>query len=269
MAKNPSNRWSNKHACFTCASGNGKGILVTNSGYYPNDGCIAIYDKYGEYNDGFGHLPCFSFKTRKSFSSNFLEAWRSGKPFVVSYSPVDGDNTSEKDWFGELMWAASDGDRRLHLLFEEFGRCVDSSGKDNSVTGEIVEGGRKFGIRAGFVFQRSATVPKTQWGNTSLKYIGAQEFSTDCKRISEQLGCSVSDVAELGRLNNDLAVYSPKYDDDLKVKLHYMVSKGFEQYERKAAIVPPNVQLMQKWNHKQKELHRLSNYELMNPQVLN
>ena len=270
MAKNPSNRWSNRHCSIVCASGNGKGIAVTYSGYYPTNGCIAIYDPYGEYARKFGGLPAYAYRTRKHFSTNFLDAWRSHKPFVVVYQPQAAyvDIVEEKNWFGELMWTALDGDRMLYLLFEEFGKCVSGNGKDDTISGEIATGSRKFGCRAGFVFQRSAEVPKTIWGNTTRKIIGAQEYETDCKRIVDQLGCDVADVAQIGQLNNKFAVYDAHYDDELKTKLHYFRSRGLRDFEKVSVMVPPNIKYLSQWTPEQRQLHKISEFRMLNSEIL-
>lgn len=268
MAINNSNRHSARHACITCATGNGKGIAVT-SLVYPSTSCLAVFDPYGEYDGRFGRRKAFSYRTRRGFARAFAAAWKSHRPFVVVYHPqADRDRLEEMEWFGQLMWMASDGNRVLHVLFEEFGKCTESISKDDTIAGEIATGGRKFGMIAGYVFQRSAEVPKTIWGNCPIKVIGAQEYTADVKRIQDQLGCSADDVAELGRLNQAFSTYVPAYDDRVKTKCHYLVARGLMDFSRQAALVYPNRHLVKKWSAEQKRLHQESRFTLVNPEIL-
>lgn len=266
MAINPKNHWSPQHASITCATGNGKGIGVTSLGWYNPKAPLIIFDPYGEYDTKFGKHKCHNYRTRRGFALAFARAFKQNKPFVLSYTPQDDkDPAIECEWFANLAWTASDGNRLLYVLFEEYGTLVTSTGKESGKVGEIVTGGRKFGLRAGFIFQRSAEVPKTIWGNTKIKIIGAQEFTTDCKRIKDQVGCSIEDVQELGSLNNLFAVDAPELMDTVKTKVHYLVSSGLGQFKRQAAIVEPCRKYVKKWSKEQKIAHKNSRFELINP----
>ena len=264
MAINPSNRHGPNHMSITCATGGGKGIAVTSLGLFPDDSCMAIFDPYGEYSTKFGKRRCYSYKTRQGFAKAFYGAWKTGKPFCVSYNPTTNDKIKEVDWFSELMWAASDGNRVLHLLYEEFGRCTESVAKCETKAGEIATGSRKYGIRAGFVFQRPAQVPKEIWGNTRIKVIGAQEEKNDAKRIMNQLDCSLDDVMSIGKLNDVFEMNYPNSDDKVKTKVHYLYGKGLGNFEKVAAIVEPNRKLTKNWSENQKQQHQNSPFRCIN-----
>jgi len=266
MAINPKNHWSPQHACITCATGNGKGIAVTTLNYVPDKAPLVIFDPYGEYQTKFGKRKCFNYRTRRGLATALKAGLQTSKPFVLAYTPQeDKDQKLELDWFADLIWAAADGNKLLYVLFEEYGKIATSTGKESGRVGEIFTGGRKYGLRAGAIFQRSAEVPKTIWGNSAIKIIGAQEFTTDCKRIVDQLNCSIEDVMELGRLNQKFAIHKPELMDNIKTKVHYLVSNGLGNYEKQAAIIEPCRRYLKEWSKEQKKLHKESDFNLINP----
>lgn len=266
MAINENKKRSAAHACITCATGNGKGVALSYLGVIPDKSCCIIFDPYGEWDKKLGKRPIHQYRTRRGFARAFANAWQSGKPFVLSYFPQsDKNRTQEMLWFGDLAWAASDGNKTLYTVFEEYGKCTTSVGKDETIVGEIFSGGRKFGLRAVAIFQRSAEIPKTIWANAPIKVIGAQENINDIKRIQEQLDCDKQTITEIGLLNVKFSMFVPEWDETVKVKTHYLVSKGFGHFDKKASIVEPCRHLMKKWPQEIKQLHNSSQYELINP----
>jgi len=264
MAINPKNFRSAQMACICCATGGGKGIAVTSLGVIPDDARVVVFDPYGEYDTKFGKRACHQYKSKRGFARAFKAAWESNKPFVLSYFP-QGDRLTELDWFGQLVWLAADGNKILYPVFEEYGKCTESVSKDETIVGEIYSGGRKFGLRATTIFQRSAEVPKTIWGNSQIKVIGSQEYTADAKRIVDQLGCPIGEISELSTFNEAFTMYAPKLEDNVRTKVHYLVAKGFRNYEKKAAMVEPARSLVKNWTKEQRTLNASSDYALVNP----
>lgn len=234
MAINPNNELKARHACYLAGTGGGKTAAVKLLKLV--GGQCAIFDMYGDYQfdgrktghfNGLGGRAVYSYKTRKQFANAFVEAWRSGKKFVVAYSPefpksLTGEKLKkakqrELYWFGDLMWDASDGNRELDVVIEELAKLADTAGKDDSIIGELATGGRKFGVILHSVFQRSQEVPKTIWNNSPRKVLGAQEAQADAKRVSIELDAELSDIYQISKLN-------ARYEDH---RLYYLVkSKG-------------------------------------------
>ncbi|TMO62858.1 helicase HerA domain-containing protein [Pseudoalteromonas aurantia] len=236
MAINFNNKHKAFHTCYLAGTGGGKStavkLLAAESALNLFGPHVAIFDLYKEYvfdgrkkNDlfnGLGQRPVYHFSTRKSFAKSFVDAWRSGKKFVVAYSPefpdsLKGDDLriarkAELEWFGQLMWKALDGNRRLDILVEEYAKLVDSIAKDSSIIGEIATGGRKFGGVLHTVFQRSQEVPKTIWNNSPRKVLGAPEAKADAESASKELSIRAAEVVKLGVLN---AVYDEE-------RMHYI-----------------------------------------------
>lgn len=263
MAINPVNSHSPKHVSICAETGGGKGVAVQTLAFnldYP----LVIFDPYDEYSKTFAGRKCHRYITRLNFTKQFAAAWKSGKRFILSYCP-QGDKVDELEWFSELIWRAADGKRILNVYFSEYGKCVTTTGTDRSKTAELVSGGRKYGLRCGFDFQRGAEVPKTIWNNTPIKIIGKQGANNDIERIRNETGCSRTEVAELHALNEYYSVKNPNVPDDiLRVKIHYLLSHGLNNYQKVSAIVPPNRKLMKSWSAEQKKAHRNSEHILMN-----
>ena len=182
---------------------------------------VAIFDLYGDYKfdarkntpfNGLGGRPVFHYETRKAFAAAFVEAWRSGKRFVVAYKPnfskslgqeqLRAAKQKELHWFASLMMEAGDGNRELHIIIEELAKLSRTAGKDDSIVGELATGGRKFGLVLHTVFQRSQEVPKTIWNNSPRKVLGAQESRHDAKLIAVELDADLNDVIKLSKLNS-------------------------------------------------------------------
>ncbi|MEK0158807.1 hypothetical protein WLQ65_06545 [Pseudoalteromonas piscicida] len=234
MAINSNNALKAKHVCYLAGTGGGKTTAVKLLDMV-GDQC-AIFDLYGDYKydgrkkghfNGLGGRAVYHYTNRKQFAQAFVEAWRSGKKFVVAYSPefpksLKGDQLkkakqAELYWFGQLMWEAADGNRELHVVIEELAKLSDTAGKDDSIIGEMATGGRKFGVVLHTVFQRSQEVPKTIWNNSPRKVIGAQEAQADAKRVSVELDADLQDIYLISKLN-------ALYEDE---RLYYLVkSKG-------------------------------------------
>lgn len=246
MAINPNNGHDLRNKTFVAASGNGKGVAIHGMGVFPAKIHFAIFDPYGEYRwngkyGGLGGKAVYHFTDRQSFARTFTRAWKSGKSFRLAYQPNAGADRAELLWFCGLMWAASDGQRELYVLYEELARMTESAGKEASVLGECYTGGRKFGMINCAAFQRSTEIPKTIWSSSPYKIIGGQESMIDAKRMMTELSCSLDEVIALGKLNQLFEV------NNKKTRLHYLYKKpGLGNYEKIAINVPQNKPFLSK-----------------------
>lgn len=231
MAINPQNQLDANHVCYLAGTGGGKTASVKLLKLYGDR--VVIFDMYEDYKydgrkannpfNGLGGRKVFHYSTRDAFARSFADAWRSGKNFVVAYTPVFNATLQGKAlkeakqaelyWFGQLVWAASDGNRRMDVIIEELAKLANTTGKDDTVIGELATGGRKFNIALHSIFQRSQEVPKTIWNNSPRKSLGAQESKGDAKAISEELDAPIEQVYQLSKLNE-------KYK---KKRLYYLV----------------------------------------------
>lgn len=208
MAINPDNSLDCFHVAYCGSSGSGKGVALKLAGHVGSR--VAIFDVYGEYRaspikalSGIGKgRKVHKYTTRRTFTAAFVAAWKSGKGFAVSYHPNEkADRRKEAIWFAGLIWAASDGKRRLDAVFEEMGTYSDTSGTDGSLIQEIATGGRKYAIHAHFLFQRPQQVPKSIINQCTNMFVGAQEAMSDVKHWCDRLNCSQAEIIQLGKQN--------------------------------------------------------------------
>jgi len=220
MAINANNALDAQHVCYLAGTGGGKTAAVKLLKLWGDH--VAIFDMYGDYKydgrkkknpfNGLGGRQVYHYSDRNSFAKAFVDAWRSDKRFVVAYQPefesklqgkeLKAAKQAELYWFGQLVWAAADGNRELDVIIEELAKLANTAGKDDTIVGELATGGRKFGIILHTIFQRSQEVPKTIWNNSPRKVLGAQESKGDAKAISEELDAPVEHVFQLSILNN-------------------------------------------------------------------
>lgn len=210
MAINPNNSLDARHISYCGASGAGKTVAVKCLNLVGD--MVAGFDPYGDYRasrlrklSGLGNgRKTHHYTTRTTFLRAFIEAWASGKKFAVFYQPTVPDEKlrAEAIWFANVIWQAGDGNRELHVIFEEYGRYSEGTAAERSRIGEVVTGGRKFGLVGHYVFQRPSEVSKTIIGNCAEYVIGAQQAVIDAKRWIDELDCSMSEIVEMGNLNS-------------------------------------------------------------------
>lgn len=222
MAINENNSLKVRHVAYCGASGAGKAIAVKNMKLIGN--CVALFDIYGDYKahrikalSGLGGRKVYHYTTWATFTRAFIEAWSTGKPFAVAYQPkVIGEKyRAEALRFGQLMWDAADGKRELHIVWEEMAKYMLTTGKEQSVIGELATGGRKFGIVNHFVFQRPVEIPKTIITQCETLVVGAQQAKIDAKFWCEEIDCTMAEIIELGEKNRQF-----------ERRKHYLVKSG-------------------------------------------
>jgi len=270
MAINENTARNAKHTSICCMTGGGKGVAMNTLGIIPSKYPAVIFDPHGEYKKLAGR-KVYQYKTRMNFAKVFQKAWASGKPFILAYAPkLTGNSEKERKkslikeahWFGSLVWAAADGNRILYAVFEEFGEYAEGNQKDETIIGKIWTGGRKFGVRAVAIFQRSAEVPKTIWNNSPIKVIGAQGGLNDQNRVVKELGCRAADVIDLGHRNVKLSMYAKQLDEIVRTKVHYLYSEAGGTFEKVAAYVPQSNYLVKDWTKEQKIIDKECDYKI-------
>lgn len=210
MAINPNNALDARHRSICGATGAGKTVACKLIPDWRNK-CVAIFDIYGDYRpsrrrklSGLGGNKVHHYTTRATFAKAFIEAWSTGQPFYIAYQPkVTGENyRTEAIWFAQLMWEASDGNRELHIVWEELAKWVDSAGKETSVIGELATGGRKFGVINTYVYQRPAEIPKTLLTQCSEIILGAQQSMLDVRYWMRETDIPAPLLVALGEKNS-------------------------------------------------------------------
>jgi len=264
MAINPNTARNAMHTSVVCMTGGGKGVAMNRLGLIPREHPVIIFDPHGEYKN-FAGRRVYHYKTRMNLGKALSRAWASKKPFVIAFTPKVNSKDAlraEAYWLADMVWAMSDGNRIVAAVFEELGEYAEGNAADDSAIGRLWTGGRKFGIWAFGVFQRSAEVPKTIWMNSPRKVIGAQGGSNDKKRVMDQLCCTAADVDDLGARNIALSMYAEKLGEVVRLKTHYLYSSTTGRFERVAAYVKPAEYLKASWDIEQKRLDRDGFYKV-------
>lgn len=270
MAINQNTARNAKHTSICCMTGAGKGVAMNTLGLIPDKYPVIIFDPHGEYKKLAGR-KVYQYKTRLHFARVFKKAWQSGKPFALAYTPkLTGSDEKERKksliesahWFASLAWAAADGNRILYTVFEEFAGYAEGNQKDETIIGKIWKEGRKFGLRAIAIFQRSQEVPKTIWNNSPIKVIGAQGGITDRDRVMKEIGCSAQDVTDLGDRNVKLSMYAKSLDEIVRTKVHYLLSESAGTFEKVAAYVPQSNYLVKDWTAEQRAIDKSGGYRI-------
>jgi DNA helicase HerA-like ATPase len=202
--KNPNNQLSAEHALFVGSSGSGKTTAVKQIGVISATDQVALFDPYSDYETLCGRevrryssLAAFA---RALFSAR---AAKSGRGFKIAYSPKDGANAKNLEAFSKVVWGAGDGKHKkpLKVVFEELAKCVNTSGAARGAFGEILTGGRKFGIHAICIFQRGQEVPKTVMGQCALKWVGRQQRPQDATYLSKEIGLPEDKITALPKFH--------------------------------------------------------------------
>ncbi|MDA0130735.1 hypothetical protein OH458_21985, partial [Vibrio sp. MarTm2] len=123
---------------------------------------------------------------------------RSGQSFKLAYIPKGGATADELEFFSAVVWAVGNGHApKLHAVIEELASCVETSGKLKGKAGELLRGGRQYGLVIHTVFQRGQEVPKTVTEQSSTWWIGAVNSMSDAKWLADKKGLEISEIASL------------------------------------------------------------------------
>lgn len=200
--KNANNRLSENHWLVVGSSGSGKTTAVKQLGIIKQCDQVALFDPYLDYETLCGaeirrytSLPAFA---KALFSAR---AAKQGRGFKIAFSPNNGATPAGLEAFCKVVWACGDGQHKkpLKVVMEELAKCVTTSGKATGFFGEILTGGRKFGLEAICIFQRGQEVPKTITGNIPNKWVGRQQRTNDALYLSKELDFPFEEIKVLPR----------------------------------------------------------------------
>jgi DNA helicase HerA-like ATPase len=196
------NELSENHWLVVGSSGSGKTTAVKQLGIVKGGDQVALFDPYEDYETLAGgevrRYASLSTFARALFSAR---AARSVRGFKIAYSPRGGATPKNLEDFCRVVWEARDGYHKkpLKVVMEELAKCVTTSGKATGNFGEILTGGRKFGLEAICIFQRGQEVPKTIIGNVPNKWVGRQQRLNDAVYLSKELDFPFEEIKALPR----------------------------------------------------------------------
>lgn len=211
MPRNPDNNLKPFHTFYCGTTGSGKSKAVQYLGQCQTDHML-LWDPYGDYcyeagnpdKRGFRGLKVVHFDVekysnaaaaKKAFIKAVKAADESGRKFRLALSvPISRDDFL---MFCTVAWAIADGKRRLDVVCEEVARTCRTAGKEESVYGELLTGGRKFHLVTHSTAQRAAEVPNTVISQSPFKWVGMQDFPADVKRMTDMCGINRAEIEKL------------------------------------------------------------------------
>jgi len=200
--RNSNNLLSENHWLVVGSSGSGKTTAVKQLNMVSKTDQVALFDPYIDYETLCGaevrRYTSLAKFARALFSAR---AAKQARGFKIAYSPIDGATPKNLEAFSKVIWGAGNGKHKkpLKVVMEELAKCVTTSGKATGFFGEILTGGRKFGLEAVCIFQRGQEVPKTIVGNCPNKWVGRQQRLNDAVYLSKELDFPVDKIKELPR----------------------------------------------------------------------
>lgn len=188
-----------EHVIYVAGTGGGKTSAVRFLGLVPKGSQAVFFDPYRNYAERkFQGQMCHSTSSKATFVKALLVGRKSGKSFKLAYVPKDGATAQELEFFSSVVWAMGNGRApKLHVVIEELASCVETSGKLKGRAGELLRGGRQYGLVVHTVFQRGQEVPKTVTEQSSTWWVGAVNSMSDAKWLADKKGLDVHQIAGL------------------------------------------------------------------------
>jgi hypothetical protein len=188
-----------EHVIYIAGTGGGKTSAVKYLGLVPKGAQVVFFDPYRNYADKkFQGQTCHATRSRVTFVKSLLMARQQGKAFKLAYVPTNGAVAEELEFFSAVVWAMGNGRApKLHVVIEELASCVETSGKLKGRAGELLRGGRQYGLVIHTVFQRGQEVPKTVTDQSPVWWVGSVNSTTDAGWVAERKGVDINDIASL------------------------------------------------------------------------
>ncbi len=187
------------HVIYVAGTGGGKTSAVKHLGLVPKAGQVVFFDPYQNYSGAkFQGQMCHGTSSRLAFVKSLVMARKRNQSFKLAYIPENGATLEELEFFSSVVWAVGNGRAgKLHTVIEELASCVETSGKLKGKAGELLRGGRQYGLVVHSVFQRGQEVPKTVTEQSSTWWIGAVNSLSDAGWLADKRGLDIDLIAEL------------------------------------------------------------------------
>lgn len=227
---NPNDALRAENCLYAGTTGSGKSVATQRMKRIKPTDQLVIWDFYGQYEGKeFLGRKIRTYGTLKSFFNAVYAGRKTDKGFKIAFTPknpVKGKRPMRELFlkYCDVVWSFGDGlhKKKLHCIMEEINRVTVSTGDEDSMYGELLEVGRKFGFVIHSVSQRLAPIPNTVIAQSGYKWVGVQEAEGDASRIARELGVHVNEVKSLG-------VRETKNRVELD---YYFKSPGFGNIER-------------------------------------
>ena len=169
MPSHPDPSLHNRHHLYLGDSGSGKSQAVKQNKGIPNSGArVLLWDP------GLDHAGT-RFTVCSEFAEAVIQSIRSGKGFRVAFTPKR--RTVElHEWFCEFVLSVLDGRHSTYVIDEEISRSVNTVSKAPEWFAELMNEGRKYGLRYHGTTQFPQEIPKTIYRNCRVIWAGLQDL---------------------------------------------------------------------------------------------
>ncbi|OLQ70312.1 hypothetical protein BIT28_16435 [Photobacterium proteolyticum] len=188
-----------EHTIYVAGTGGGKTSAVKHIGLVPKASQVVFFDPYRNYaGSKFQGQMCHGTESRLAFVKALILARKRGESFKLAYVPKEGATADELEFYSSVVWSVGNGRAsKLHVVIEELASCVETSGKLKGRAGELLRGGRQYGLVVHTVFQRGQEVPKTVTEQSSVWWVGAVNSLSDASWLADKRGLDVNVIAGL------------------------------------------------------------------------
>ena len=223
----PNDNHDGEHVLYAGTTGAGKSVATQKMKRIKATDQVVIWDFYGQYQDKkFLGREVRTYSSLKTFFKAVYAGRKTNQGFKIAFTPKsapDGKRAKRELFlkYCQVVWSLGDGDhkKKLHCIMEEINRVTITTGDEDSIYGELLEVGRKFGFVIHSVSQRLAPIPNTVISMSGYKWVGIQEAEGDVTRISKELGVSPDDVKSLTKL--EYFFKSPGFGNVVRGKLKF------------------------------------------------
>lgn len=188
-----------EHTVYIAGTGGGKTSAVKHLGLVPKASQAVFFDPYQNYaNTKFQGQQCHGTSSRLAFVKSLLMARRRGRSFKLAYVPSDGATAEELEFFSSVVWSMGNGYApQLYVVIEELASCAETNAKLKGKAGELLRGGRQYGLIVHTVFQKGQEVPKTVTDQSDVWFIGAVNAASDAKWLADRRDLDVEVIKGL------------------------------------------------------------------------
>ncbi|WP_435275696.1 hypothetical protein ACMAZF_01290 [Psychrobium sp. nBUS_13] len=205
---NPNESLDAEHCLYAGTTGAGKSVATQKMKRIKPTDQVVFWDFYGQYKGKkFLGREVRTYDTLKSFFNALYAGRKTNQGFKIAFTPKnapEGKRPKRELFlkFCQVLWSAGNGThkKKLHCVMEEINRVTITTGDEDSIYGELLEVGRKFGFVIHSVSQRLAPIPNTVISMSGYKWVGVQEAEGDVSRISRELGVSIDEIKSLKKL---------------------------------------------------------------------
>lgn len=193
MAINPNPSRENKNTLYLAVSGGGKSQALKQNKEVPRRGVRHLL-----FDPNHDHKATRVKGDARKFAQVVAKAIKSGKGFRLAW---DVEPTPENlDAFCHVVYLALDGRHETFVTCEEIAAASESAGRATTWARRLMNEGRKYGLVFHGTSQKPQEIPKTFYDQCPHKWVGQQMTRNQRRKMADEIGATVDDIASLESL---------------------------------------------------------------------